>query len=942
MLNHVEITLVKGENLVSSAEAREFDPFCILCLGKQRYISTIKHGVNPKWNESFIFDKNELSAPLKIFLMKKNRDEPTENIFIDVAEIDLEQLLTSMPLAETITLKTGTISISLSEPKMNPDHARSSPVAIDASMARQTLDLYRKSDQSNIQTLFMNNEKIGPRRRRNGMKHKMQKSSEANDIRASGQHHFLDYIHRLDRKGEKIGGKVYGNYDNTFSDLNEEETYVPPTSLPEEHEEADEELAEKEKRWARIATFLSKPFDYRSKYIAELQQLDAMGAINLDRIRREQIPPITIKYCAALFFVPREGEVEEISGGLVRDVVALAELFVERGYRVVYFCDATPKEYMKWMDWLMATVEDEIFCYFGGYGAQVDVNAFRNKRMSRKDIREDSRKMTQIMLFSNEEQRKRLRNRQGDGEEDGERMAGEERQSFGVNIQNEALDDQEIYQLIVRKEYPETRLVLFKDIRMNDEIFGPSSFSHSPSASTSSSSSSSSSRFDQHLVLPPPSVVSVSSLHSAFSVSSSESSEDTSISPSSAFVNLLKENPSASFSDLAQNGMRLKTDYEEDIEDESVEDNANTHPSFQIACFDEELSNDQIIVTLVAEETEIQLNEIDEELLGVPPEEITSIPEEDEPSAIEQEMATVRWAQFCAELAKPAPYTSKYKEYLQKLDAMGALNLERITRDQIPPNIYIDHCAALFINPYEDLPHTLDAGPLGDALLLAELFLARGYYVVYFCDATPHEYYRWMDWLLDNVETEFVSFFSGHGTQIPDTTGKEADGLSEVLVFYDSTRKKKAAGADVPKIEPIQGITNETVDDDCMFSLITSKEYPQTRVVLLTDCCHSGTMFNFDQEIPPDAHGLTPPMNVVCVGSAEDSQTAKQTVFKGTESGVFTYNFTQLLKEKPHTTFLELKEHMDKKIKKYQSIQLTGSTSELYSHPIIVDNDDAE
>jgi hypothetical protein len=42
---------------------------------------------------------------------------------------------------------------------------------------------------------------------------------------------------------------------------------------------------------------------------------------------------------------------------------------------------------------------------------------------------------------------------------------------------------------------------------------------------------------------------------------------------------------------------------------------------------------------------------------------------------------------------------------LQSLDAMGAINLERITRDQVP-DIRIDRCIALFFCPYEDLPHT--------------------------------------------------------------------------------------------------------------------------------------------------------------------------------------------------------------------------------------------
>jgi hypothetical protein len=65
-------------------------------------------------------------------------------------------------------------------------------------------------------------------------------------------------------------------------------------------------------------------------------------------------------------------------------------------------------------------------------------------------------------------------------------------------------------------------------------------------------------------------------------------------------------------------------------------------------------------------------------------------------------------------------------------------------------------------------------------------------------------------------------------------------------VFYDEERRKKARGGMVPKLEPMVGITNETVSDDCMHELITSKDYPETRVVLISDCCHSGTMLYVD------------------------------------------------------------------------------------------------
>ncbi|KAA6377381.1 MAG: hypothetical protein EZS28_027092, partial [Streblomastix strix] len=109
----------------------------------------------------------------------------------------------------------------------------------------------------------------------------------------------------------------------------------------------------------------------------------------------------------------------------------------------------------------------------------------------------------------------------------------------------------------------------------------------------------------------------------------------------------------------------------------------------------------------------------------------------------------------------------------------------------------------------------------------------------------------------------YIYFHSlGHGTQVSDKTGKEKDGLSEVLVFYNA-KKKKATGE---KITPVKGITDEAVEDTVMHDLIVSKDYPNTRVMLLTDCCHSGTMFNFDEPIPANAHQNKPICNFQRLG----------------------------------------------------------------------------
>ncbi|KAA6380004.1 MAG: hypothetical protein EZS28_024468 [Streblomastix strix] len=185
---------------------------------------------------------------------------------------------------------------------------------------------------------------------------------------------------------------------------------------------------------------------------------------------------------------------------------------------------------------------------------------------------------------------------------------------------------------------------------------------------------------------------------------------------------------------------------------------------------------------------------------------IASIPAVDTPSKVEQQAGIRRWSQFTAEMTKPAPYECKYKIELVKFDGTGAINLEIHIRVQIPPNIQIDDCAAVFFNPYEGLIQTLDDGPVNDGILMAQLFISKRYNVVYLCDANFHEYYNWMNQLLTNVEKEIISYFQVHGTQVADKTRKKKDGKSEVLAFYNAKKKKAPAGQ---KITAVKGITNE-------------------------------------------------------------------------------------------------------------------------------------
>ncbi|KAA6376432.1 MAG: hypothetical protein EZS28_028042 [Streblomastix strix] len=450
--------------------------------------------------------------------------------------------------------------------------------------------------------------------------------------------------------------------------------------------------------------------------------------------------------------------------------------------------------------------------------------------------------------------------------------------------------------MIIRKEFPQKRIVLINDICNSKSLFN----------------------FHQSIIglnanIPPPNVVSIDLILNEEQFK--QIKHETELF-SFNFAQLLRQKPAANFNEL----------------NEYMKNKITKYNRIVTTGYNKQIYSDPVIYDMKLEYAEIQLSDISQYLqTRTRSASFNQYNQYNEVSDVEFREAKKRWGQFTSELKLGTNYPSKFNQQLNKLDQIGAINLDRIRREQIPPNILIENCIALFFNPYEGLPHTLDSGPVNDAHLMAELYISKGYNVVYLCDATPHEYYKWMDWLLSNVKKELVSYFSGHGTQIPDETGQEVDGLSEVLVFYNSN--KKTSGE---KITALKGITNETVSDTVMHDLIISKDYPNTRIVLITDCCHSGTMFNFDLPLKGKLNSpKTNRINVICVGAALDAQTAKQTVQGKIESGVFTFNFVQFIKTKQTATFIDLEKYMKKNIQKYQTIQITSNNPKNLKDQII-------
>lgn len=110
----------------------------------------------------------------------------------------------------------------------------------------------------------------------------------------------------------------------------------------------------------------------------------------------------------------------------------------------------------------------------------------------------------------------------------------------------------------------------------------------------------------------------------------------------------------------------------------------------------------------------------------------------------------------------------------------------------------------------------------------------------------------------------FVFYYSGHGTNLADQSGDEADGQDEALCF----------------VTPDGQINYEScMSDDTFAELVTQHVPGGCRCLILTDCCHSGTIADLEKDIWSDHEAIS-------VTGCMDSQTSGD-MGKG---GIFTHS----------------------------------------------------
>mmetsp|Transcript_41070 Transcript_41070/g.118087 ORF Transcript_41070/g.118087 Transcript_41070/m.118087 type:complete len:656 (+) Transcript_41070:89-2056(+) len=111
----------------------------------------------------------------------------------------------------------------------------------------------------------------------------------------------------------------------------------------------------------------------------------------------------------------------------------------------------------------------------------------------------------------------------------------------------------------------------------------------------------------------------------------------------------------------------------------------------------------------------------------------------------------------------------------------------------------------------------------------------------------------------------FIFYYAGHGASLPDQDGDEEDGKDEAFCFVDCN------GRTSPDC---------WLRDDDFAKLVTSSVHPETKIIILADCCHSGTVADLNKTVWSG-------YQVVSIAGCKDEQTSGDTG----KGGIFTHSF---------------------------------------------------
>ncbi|KAK8858090.1 hypothetical protein M9Y10_013190 [Tritrichomonas musculus] len=256
---------------------------------------------------------------------------------------------------------------------------------------------------------------------------------------------------------------------------------------------------------------------------------------------------------------------------------------------------------------------------------------------------------------------------------------------------------------------------------------------------------------------------------------------------------------------------------------------------------------------------------------------------------------------------REARSTGTIEELKETLNDLGS-DLSKIPVNELPESL--DNAVFICCNTYKKLSYRLGVGPMNDSINVATYLHDIGHTVYYLHNPTSDQFIEYLKYFLSHTKKHLTVYYTGHGASIDDVHGDESDGKDECMVFEDKF----------------------IVDDDLADILAQYKTNPDCKTLLLTDCCHSGSIWDIQSG---NFNGRVLPPNVMSISAAEDEQTSKQTKIDGTYQGIFTFYFFKLLLENPNYTPKELEKDIKPYLNQFEQCYVVATTSEsMLNEPI--------
>lgn len=247
---------------------------------------------------------------------------------------------------------------------------------------------------------------------------------------------------------------------------------------------------------------------------------------------------------------------------------------------------------------------------------------------------------------------------------------------------------------------------------------------------------------------------------------------------------------------------------------------------------------------------------------------------------------------------------------LKQLDEIGVDLAKHRTAEFNKP---IGRTLLICANTYRTPKWALGVGPLNDAVTCGAHHKLWHYFVYYLHNPSPAVFQDWLRHLLSITTEYFTVYYTGHGTQVADKSGDEKDGMDEVMVFDDGY-----------------------ILDDDLAKLLKQTCKGKARVLLLSDCCRSGTIWDIPEDVKEAER--TFPANIVAISSSSDAQTSKQAGGLGqlqAAQGLFTFHFFGLLRNNRRASPKDVIAGLNPELRKYQqTVQAFPTRAQLMTVPI--------